>query len=109
MAEAVQRIVKSLRPVDVISAIDDHRLIILAPGLSPGESGAMVRSFERELATTPLMPGLDSQHVFLFCGIAGVPATCQHPGVAIAAAIEASSQARERKVPMMVFPSGASA
>src|SRR5208337_4952254 len=60
---------------------------------------------EQALLATPLGPGLDPSNVAFNVGIASIPDTCNHPGILIAAAVEALEQSKKTSSSILVVPS----
>lgn len=105
LKEALTRLTSGLRPIDMLAHYADHQFACILPGLISNQAIELGRVLERQLAGAPLQPGLDANQVQFFAGVASIPDTCDHPGIALAAAAAALNQAKERKTSLVLFPS----
>lgn len=105
LKEALTRLTSGLRQIDMLAHYADHQFACILPGLSSNQTIELGRVLERQLAGAPLQPGLDASQVQFWAGVASIPDTCDHPGIALAAAAAALNQAKERKTSLVLFPS----
>ncbi len=105
LAESFRRLSGITRKIDKVGHYRDSMYAWVFPGLTSNQAIEFGKGFERELASSPLQPGLDPEQVFLFAGVASVPDTCDSLGVLVAAAIDALEQAKQRRTSVVVFPS----
>jgi hypothetical protein len=104
--EVAARIQNASRPLDCLCHYKDPRLAVILPHTDINEAMQQAMRLEEALRATPLGPGLDPSNVAFNVGIAGIPDTCNHPGILIAAAVEALEQSKRSNSSILVFPSG---
>jgi diguanylate cyclase (GGDEF)-like protein len=83
-----------MRPLDLIGHYDGNDYAILLPHTPRDEALGVTRRLHELLSSISAGPGLAPGQSQIFCGVACVPDDCQHPGVALAAALEARNKAK---------------
>jgi len=104
--EAAGRLQAASRPLDSLCHYKDPKLAIVLPHSDINDAMQQAARIEQALRATPLGPGLDPSNVAFNVGIAGIPDTCNHPGILIAAAAEALEQGKRTNSSVVLFPSG---
>ncbi len=104
--EVAGRMQAASRPLDSLCHYKDPRLALILPHTEGNEAMQQAMRLEEALRATPLGPGLDPSNVVFNVGIAGIPDTCNHPGILIAAAVEALEQSKRSNSSILLFPSG---
>jgi len=92
-----------MRPLDLIAHYDQNDYAMLLPHTSRDESFTVVQRLHEMLNSTAVAPGLAAGQAQIFCGISTIPDDCAHPGVAIAAALEAKTEAKLTGRPVLRF------
>jgi len=106
LLEVAGRIQGASRPLDSLCHYKDPKLALILPHTDINEAMQQAMRLEATLRQTPLGPGLDPSNVAFNVGIAGIPDTCNHPGILIAAASEALEQSKRTNSSVVLFPSG---
>jgi len=104
--EVAGRIQAAGRPLDSLCHYKDPRLALVLPHTDINDAMQQAMRLEQALLATPLGPGLDPSNVAFSVGIAGIPDTCNHPGILIAAAVDALEQSKRTNSSIVLFPSG---
>jgi GGDEF domain-containing protein len=92
-----------MRPLDLIAHYEKDDYAMLLPHTSRDDSFTVVQRLHEMLNSTAVAPGLAAGQAQIFCGISTIPDDCAHPGVAIAAAIEAKAEAKLAGRPVLRF------
>lgn len=103
--ESANRIQGIGRSLDNLCHFADPRLCLVLPHTGSNETVQLCMRIEQALLQSPLAPGLDASNVLVHFGIASIPDTCEHPGILIAAAMEALEQAKKSNTSVVMFPS----
>lgn len=92
-----------MRPLDLIAHYENNDYAMLLPHTSRDDSFTVVQRLHEMLASTAIAPGMTPGQAQIFCGVATIPDDCAHPGVAIAAALEAKAAAKATGKPVLRF------
>jgi GGDEF domain-containing protein len=92
-----------MRPLDLIAHYEKNDYAMLLPHTTREDSFTVVQRLHEMLNSTAVAPGLAAGQAQIFCGISTIPDDCAHPGVAIAAALEAKSEAKLAGRPVLRF------
>jgi GGDEF domain-containing protein len=92
-----------MRPLDLIAHYEKDDYAMLLPHTTREDSFTVVQRLHEMLNSTAVAPGLAAGQAQIFCGISTIPDDCAHPGVAIAAALEAKSEAKLAGRPVLRF------
>jgi GGDEF domain-containing protein len=92
-----------MRPLDLIAHYEKNDYAMLLPHTTREDSFTVVQRLHEMLNSTAVAPGLAAGQAKIFCGISTIPDDCAHPGVAIAAALEAKSEAKLAGRPVLRF------
>ena len=103
--EVAGRIQAASRPLDSLCHYKDPKLALVLPHTNINEAMQQAMAVEQALLATPLGPGLDPRNVAFNVGISGIPDTCDHPGIFIAAGVEALEQSKRTNTSILLFPS----
>lgn len=105
LTETANRIQNNCRPLDLLCHYKDPKLVILLPHTGCNDAMVFANRIDDLLRQSPLAPGLDQRNLMTNFGIASIPDTCDHPGVLIAAALEALEQGKRTNNSVVLFPS----
>ncbi len=105
LKEAFRRFQAAMRSIDILANYEDKQYAFLLSGASSNDAVQFGKKIEKAMTENPLQPGIDRDQAILRAGVAGIPDTCDNPGVLLAACLTALEQAKERHTSIALFPS----
>lgn len=103
MREAGKRIFAAMRSLDWVSHWSDSDYALLLPHTTRDEAKEVAGAVVASLTDGALLPDWQPDSLRIFMGLASMPEDCNHPGILLAAAQEAKTQARKKGVPLLLF------
>ncbi len=99
-----QRITSVCSPLDMAAYISGNEFAVLLEGGDKAAANKFGKALHHALSSSPLTANLPPNSTVAAVGFATIPATCNHPGVLVAAAQQAKEMAKDKTPSIMLFP-----